>query len=386
MLAPKSKLSSGGRWLLKLLILGCFAMAFAWCEGAGEGDISDLDPSDDDETGDDDADGDDDDDDADDDDGFEDDDDDNDDEDDTEIDTDDVCEEWLIEIEQVLTRLMFLQDVSSSMGQETPTKWEQAKAALINALEKFDADIEFGFDIFPTTEGCMVSAPVISDTAPENGQTLIDLINATQLSRSTPLYVGMEEYLNPDYAVNFLSQDVDSYLVVVSDGSDSCGTEEGGNMGNVTPAQLAALTKQLLDEQKVMTFAIGFGTGASPDQLNAIAENGGTPFTTYIDAQNQTELEESFDQIASIVVSCTYDIGEPDGNVDMDEVNFYFDYDDGNDPVVIPYDEDCAAGVGWTWMNDEKTQVLFCEEACEKLKTGEVKQITATYGCETIVV
>jgi hypothetical protein len=53
---------------------------------------------------------------------------------------------------------------------------------------------------------------------------------------------------------------------------------------------------------------------------------------------------------------------------------------------VVPYDKDCAKDKGWTWGNDEKTQVIFCKEACDTLKSGVVIEISATYGCNTIVV
>ena len=46
--------------------------------------------------------------------------------------------------------------------------------------------------------------------------------------------------------------------------------------------------------------------------------------------------------------------------------------------------EDCSDPMGWDWV-DEDT-VVFCEGACEAVKSGEWDKITATFGCETITI
>ena len=84
--------------------------------------------------------------------------------------------------------------------------------------------------------------------------------------------------------------------------------------------------------------------------------------------------------MAGAIVSCSFEIEEPDATADPDNVNFYFD------DVVVPYDEDCAAGTGWTWANEDNTEVLFCEEACAELQGGGVEVVSARFGCPTIVV
>ena len=66
--------------------------------------------------------------------------------------------------------------------------------------------------------------------------------------------------------------------------------------------------------------------------------------------------------------------------VDPDTVNFYFDGE------VIPLDPDCAAGVGWTYENAEKTRVRFCEAPCKDLNDGDPEEITARAGCKQIIV
>ena len=237
--------------------------------------------------------------------------------------------------------------------------------------------IDFGLDVFPNNGMCGVFQPVISDTAPDNASNIITRLNALGPDGATPLYLALQNFTSTSYAQNFTSPEAASYLLLVSDGGDTCGTNGNPYGSGATPAQLGTVADQLC-ANGISTYVIGFGEGVEPDQLNAIVNSGCTGSPTYFDAQNQQQLQEALEEIAESVVSCTYDIEEPDATADPDEVNFYFDNE------VVPYDEDCQDGTGWTWTNDEHTQMEFCDEACEKLKTGQVEEISAKFGCPTI--
>ncbi len=60
-------------------------------------------------------------------------------------------------------------------------------------------------------------------------------------------------------------------------------------------------------------------------------------------------------------------------------MNFYFD------GAVVPYDEDCATGVGWTWTDASHTRMEFCAQSCDPLTNHQVSDGTATFGCQTVV-
>ncbi len=289
----------------------------------------------------------------------------------------DVCAQEDFPIDAAPVRLMILQDISGSMTEGSPTKWEQAKQALTGMLNAYNQDLQFGFDIFPNNGSCGVSQPPVSDTLPNNAQNIIGQFPSINPEGSTPLLAGMKNYLNANYAQNFLSSDATSYLLVVSDGDDTCAGFLGANAN-----QLGTTTADLLNNMEVQTFVIGFGGGSTPAKLNAIAAAGGTGQTTFINALDQQQLEAALEQIGSSVVSCIYDIStEDDSDIDIDEVNFYFD------DVVVGYDEDCALDKGWTWVDETtKEQVRFCTEACDELQGGEVSNISATFGCPTEIV
>ena len=135
--------------------------------------------------------------------------------------------------------------------------------------------------------------------------------------------------------------------------------------------------KDLLDLSGVKTFAIGFGSGTSPDQLNAIVANGGTGMPTYIQADNQAELQAALDTFTSSIASCTYNVSVP-ATATSDEVNFYFD------GAVVVLDQGCVLGSGWSWTDPAtKTEVEFCPQACDRLP--DVTSVTATFGCPSVV-
>ena len=96
---------------------------------------------------------------------------------------------------------------------------------------------------------------------------------------------------------------------------------------------------------------------------------------------NQQELEDALNTIGSSVVSCVYEM-QPGDDVDLDKVNIYFDDD------VVGWNQDgCdTLAKGWTWVDNNKDKVEFCKEACDKLQSGDVKKISATFGCPTQIV
>jgi von Willebrand factor type A domain len=297
-----------------------------------------------------------------------------------------VCGEFDFNIEFVPTRLMILLDMSGSM---LPTKWTQAKTALLNLMTIWQnkTEIEFGFDIFPNNKTiCEIDQPVVTDCVPgtSNTQAISSFLQTGHPEGGTPLCAAIQNFdadQFPNYAPEFTSNDASSYLLIVSDGDDSCGglSCDGPPMNPGAPADKLGELAANMSTKGIKTLVIGFGSlVANSKHLKQIAANGDSPFTTPINAANQAELEQAFEDIAAAVVGCVYEVEQPpEGDVDPDNVNFYFDGD------VVPGDPDCALGVGWTWTDDDPPRVEFCEEACNELQSGSVSTVSAKFGCPT---
>jgi hypothetical protein len=315
---------------------------------------------------------------------------------DSESGTSEPCETWNIRIDPVPIRIMILEDKSTSMSDSE--KWDSAVHAINVILDEFIFDVEFGLDMFPTYDApetdeegnpmrCAIGEHVLKDVGPGTASDISQTIGTASLSSGTPLYLAMANFANPDYAPIFsdVTANSENYLVIVSDGADTCGTDPttngGGMMFNgATGRQLADATIDLREDFNIKTIVVGFGEGADPNQLNAIAGEGGTRFDTYLDADDGDQLTETLTEIvSSVAVPCSFELGEYDPRtVNMNDVNFYINQ------IVVPYDEGCAADQGWTWGNEEKTIVEFCEAACAQMTPDTVQEISAKIGCPRI--
>ncbi|KYF86301.1 hypothetical protein BE17_20210 [Sorangium cellulosum] len=125
----------------------------------------------------------------------------------------------------------------------------------------------------------------------------------------------------------------------------------------------------------VEVYVVGIpGSEFYGDVLDQMALAGGaaqfvSPF--YFKVDNLDTLGNVLSKIASIVVSCEFDLVDPppeDG-----QTNVYLDQ------ALVPYDPEN----GWRWKSSAVIELLG--EACQKLKSGRVGQVQIVSGCPTEV-
>lgn len=312
------------------------------------------------------------------------------------VESEEVCADWNVALDNRPANVMLLEDVSASMVQDEnlavippgePSKWSVAKDAIIAIVSAKGDEINFGLDIFSNApfndDSCSVRSEVLVDSKPDNATRIISALDEFYPEGKTPLFLAMERYKDASHAPLFMSEEGRPFLVIVSDGKDTCdpdGPDETGREDGADVFQLGDLSAELRETMGINTIVIGFGDGVDPDQLNAIAKQGGTEFTTFLVAQNADELEKTFNEIAWAVIGCEYDLGEYDPqSIDIQKVNFLFD------GKKVEQDNDCKTDqIGWTWANAEKSAVEFCTGACNMLKNHEVNDISAVIGCPDI--
>lgn len=319
-----------------------------------------------------------------------------------------VCDEQDFVVNPKPVSIMLLLDYSSSMSiypSTPPNRWSQAVSALTTLLSSISRPyVSFGLDYFPdgsdsrNVEGkiaeCGVNSPVQSDCKSGNEKDIIDhLINTLappDNGNMTPMWCALNNFNDPSYAPGCTSPETDSYVVVISDGSDTCGQDchcmdtpdTCGDPEYGAPALDLGSVASALCINSVKTFVISFGDGADYDKLNTIAQKGGTVLTSYLDANDEDELLTAFDKILDAVIPCEYEIEQPEEDTDPEQVRFYFDKD------IVPNigkDGDCETQDGWQWVNKNHTKMQFCENSCNQLKSGTVKEIKAQFGCFVVV-
>ncbi len=307
-----------------------------------------------------------------------------------ELDENDICYDVEQGIDEVTSRVMLLEDVSGSMddgleGWRGPSKWEIAVDAIASMVNTYEESIQFGLDLFPSPGGddsCDVSDPVRADVQYSNAQNIIDILDDDGPDGATPLLLGISNFLDASYASGFTSGEPGGYLVVISDGMDTCGPEGVwiDNDIGADAAQLATATETLLSTHGIQTFVIGFGFGdedtVDAAQLDAIAQAGGTQFDTFFDAQNEDELNEALSSIGqAVIVSCQYQLGAIPDEADRSNTNIYFD------GLPLGRGNDCSGEADWIWSNDDMTVIEFCPAACDMLENDQVDNLQVIIMC-----
>jgi hypothetical protein len=281
----------------------------------------------------------------------------------------DICAEVNIPVYNDPARVLILQDHSSSMA---GGNWDIARNAIYNLLTTFsDTSLEFGLDALPDADGggCEASAPVIIDCGPGTESAIHGELASMSTVVSTPLYDALRNFLDPEYAPGCTATEFSKYILLVADGEESC--------SEATTEEFAELAEDLV-ALGINVIVVGFNVNMSSEQLNAIAANGGTEFTTYLNATDAPSLNAALNTIATSIDSCLFTIVAPEASADPGLVNFYLD------DVLLPMDADCASDSGWRWSNEAHTQVEFCPGSCALLQGGEVGELSATFGCPTV--
>ena len=320
--------------------------------------------------------------------------------------------------------------------------WELATNAVEDIVTGYENDISFGFDTFPRDNSSAIYEQILMDVAPLNADPILAEMSTLSANGGTPLLESIKQYvsqytyyslatdtdsdttldtdtntdtgvdpnqcpfacssicdtitglpvggtcngigeqccdLRPQYSLPenavwrkyapiFMDGTGQSYLIVISDGEDY----------SATPEILGEFARIMLQQYGIRSIAIGFGAGASEEQLNAIAANGGTPFTTFLDAADGAELTTALNSIAQVVaVSCDFDLGSFDEDVvDYDKVIVTFDGE-----MVPRNDSDCAGNQGWSWRDASRTAIHLCDFACSDLQKQNVENLEIEIAC-----
>lgn len=287
-----------------------------------------------------------------------------------------------------------------------PSKWEVVKGALSSALSAL-ADhprLSAGLTLFPKETACGVAeTPDVPIAALDSDQ--VDAISAalddvepqgdTPLAGATILSFA---HLADELRAGRLSGN--SFVILLTDGAETC-----------APSVLDELVDTDVPNARlfdIRTFVIGApGSEAARSLLSRVAFEGGTPSTPDCDHSGsdaetgdchfdmttttdfESELARTLDAISQTqAISCTLDVpNNPDGGrVDLDRVNVTFLPAEGEDERIL---QDAMAACddgadGWQY-NDDRTQILLCGSACDRVRTtpGEVRIVL---GCPTVTV
>lgn len=279
--------------------------------------------------------------------------------------------------EPIAPNMVMVLDRSCSMTDKINgvSKWDSAVATITQLTTTYAGLLRWGLIMFPDTlaPNCGQTeypVPLGPGTEPAIQSLLTAALDTTNKWYPdgpcvTNIDTGIQQLMTEP---QLLDPDRENFVMLISDGKQAGCNAAGGDNG----------TTMMLDQIHglgVVTYVVGFGSGADPAQLNIFADAGGAPLpgpTKYYQADNAAELAQAFAAIASTSISCDYQLGA--APPDWTDVFVFFD-----DVQSVPYDPNAAEG----WDYDPATNtVTFHGAYCQQLKDLTVMDIDIVFGCD----
>ncbi|MFY0541168.1 vWA domain-containing protein [Nannocystis pusilla] len=318
--------------------------------------------------------------------------------------TEDIpCNEMQVVLTPVVPNVMLVLDKSGSMlslwdhdaNPNTPTvsRWYSLYAVVDQVLTAFNADFNFGMNLFPNKQAvdtyvpgaCPVNGNVEVPVAPFNKNPILNALpaqNNNTIKGGTPAQAGVLAALNH---LKTLDPMIPRAIMLITDGAANCTT------GKAPPPlfedydqSLHTLVGDAFTQDSIPTYVIGIAIAnavspvqmdGSPDginpyqKLNELATSGGTAKPgpeKFYSADNQVELQAALNAIVSDAQSCVIALNDQPGFPQFTKVKI------GN--VEVPKINDCANENGWKYVEPAPpyTAIELCGTACNSLKqTGE---------------
>jgi hypothetical protein len=339
---------------------------------------------------------------------------------DTDADTE-TCGESNFQVEFKKVDMLVVLDRSASMKPaDVPEDdlWTPMGQALTEVTAQFSDRIDFGMMLFPGLD-CVTDdfdSVCINPTEPQvkigdaNAATEIANVFKSTADGGTGTCGGTPTAPTLAAAGNYLSSLINDhlrYVLLATDGAPNCNDTLDGDTCTCVSAQGCSASTNgflnCLDDVNtnasaknlygagIPIYVLGMGKGSSDwgKQLDAIAAAGGT--TEYYGVDKTDEIIETMETITSQILSCEFDIDwdllPPDASASQELVNFYCkvnETDETDSSNVVGLDDKCSSKTGWNWVDDDTIE--FCEGACDSLKNRECTFVTATFGCDSVVV
>ncbi|MBI5482503.1 MAG: VWA domain-containing protein [Deltaproteobacteria bacterium] len=297
--------------------------------------------------------------------------------------------------------IIVLMDMSGSMTEGTPTKYEQtadAVTSVVTQLENDGAPIWWGLLFFPTDNDCAVDAATLIPPAAGNATTISTTINGKSPGGNTPAHKAVQA--GTAY-YSTLSDDRAHYLLIATDGQPNCDptapvipkTCNPANPVNCTateicqpipllggicvPADGGPAVAAITDAAAagIKTYVVGIDIDGTNSTLNMMAEAGGTAragSTKYYPVSDQASMVSALQSITEQIISCTFalDYTPPDLQ--------YVSVSVGG--VGVARDQTHASG----WDMDPNAKTLtFYGAACTALQTSP-DTVSVIVGCPPV--
>lgn len=221
---------------------------------------------------------------------------------------------------------------------------------------------------------------------PGNAQAVLDSLYAVNPTGETPTGAAIRGACNAVGQWHEQQPGHKKVILLVTDGVPEA--PSSGSCDPTVPDAAAAAASCLDDSPFVETYVLGVGQAL--DNLNQIAEAGGTEQAYLVNANVQTSVLAALNAIrADAVIPCTLPIPSPrDGSViDYEKVNIGI-CDASSSNLATYYVEsegDCDLGAWYYEDTDSGKIIQLCDATCDTVSAAGSK-LFFSVGCETVVV
>jgi Mg-chelatase subunit ChlD len=290
----------------------------------------------------------------------------------------DACQEHVAQGASATPDMLIVLDRSGSMNPDNndqmSDRWGGSRSALQQVTAAFDDRVNFGLMTFPGPgsggggrgqDNCstgVLNVPVGPNTGEAIGMTL----QGMNAEGRTPTTLALQEALRVLGAVMTGPDQltIPKYVLLVTDGDPNCSGMAGSrNVDDVARTQTIAAI-DALRMAGIKTFVVGYQTASSSfvDQLDRMAQAGGTGATSHRSVENGDDLAATVAELAKKAVSCSYQLEAAVADPTRVLVSV------GATP------RNRAQADGWQLEADNRTVTLL-GGACEELQQGKVFKV-----------
>lgn len=279
----------------------------------------------------------------------------------------------------------FTADVEPRDCNNASSKWQQVTKALGTFFTSAQSKgITVSLIAFPVNNnmcsGPTYQAPIAADvTLPDTTGKLAQTISGLTGNGSTPTTAALAGAVEYAKGVNTKLAGKGKVAVVMA----TDGLPQGCSGDSISSASTVASSAKAT----VPTYVIGVGNLLN--DLNALANAGGTSKAFIVSTANQaavgTEFSTAMSTIRGASLACEYGLpAAPAGQtLDFQKVNVQYSAG-GAAAQTLKYSDACASPDGWRYDNAQNpTKILLCQSACDKAKTDATAKIDLVLGCQT---
>lgn len=301
-----------------------------------------------------------------------------------------ACERVDVAADATAANVLIVLDRSNSMYEVVPfgggaDRWNPAVDAINTATAALEDRVNFGLMLFGSDLVCGAGAVTVP-CGPMNASAIASELSgdpASIVRGGTPTAASLEVARS-----ELASLEGKSYVLLVTDGAPNCNEALSGASCRCTGGSCAFNNLNCLDDANAIaavealaadgigTYVIGYDTSEWADVLDQMASAGDTGRTSHFPVGDEASLESALRDIGGSVVTCSYELEMPPGNIRYVRVTV-----DGTD-----VDHESVTGDGNGWVLEGDRTINLVGTACENLEDGEAHDISIVVECEPVLI